>query len=465
MIFSHHHAHARRDVDMTQGSITRHLIQFALPLLAGNVFQQLYNMVDTWVVGNFVSNEAFSAVGTVGPIINMLIGFFMGLSSGAGVVISQYYGAHRPEKVRDTVHTAMVLTLVLCAAFTALGLALIPAMLDLMNTPAEVLPESTAYLSIYFSGITGLLIYNMGSGILRAVGDSRRPFYFLVVSAVLNTGLDLLFVIRFHLGVAGVAWATIIAQAVGSFYALYCVYRRREDLGFDFRLSSFRIHGPTLKVILKLGTPLVIMSASITISMMVVNSFVNTFGVAASNVTGIGAKLNSLVSVVTSSMQTAVGSMVAQNFAAGRIDRVKKVNAVSNLVCILFFAVVGTVSFLFPEQIIGIFTQATDTGTLALATPYMRAAFWLYLAFCLMATSLGHINGVGFTTLNLVIAVLDGVIGRIGLSLLFGLALDWGVEGFWWGNSLAAFISVFMGLGYYFFGHWEKRELMLKDTE
>lgn len=216
MTFSHHHAHARRDVDMTQGSITRHLIQFALPLLAGNVFQQLYNMVDTWVVGNFVSNEAFSAVGTVGPIINMLIGFFMGLSSGAGVVISQYYGAHRPEKVRDTVHTAMVLTLVLCAVFTALGLALIPAMLDLMNTPAEVLPESTAYLSIYFSGITGLLIYNMSSGILRAVGDSRRPFYFLVVSAVLNTGLDLLFVIRFHMGVAGVAWATIIAQAVSA---------------------------------------------------------------------------------------------------------------------------------------------------------------------------------------------------------------------------------------------------------
>ena len=222
MTFSHHHAHApaRRDVDMTQGSITRHLIQFALPLLAGNVFQQLYNMVDTWVVGNFVSNEAFSAVGTVGPIINMLIGFFMGLSSGAGVVISQYYGAHRPEKVRDTVHTAMVLTLVLCAVFTALGLALIPAMLDLMNTPAEVLPESTAYLSIYFSGITGLLIYNMGSGILRAVGDSRRPFYFLVVSAVLNTGLDLLFVIRFHMGVAGVAWATIIAQAVSAVLVL-----------------------------------------------------------------------------------------------------------------------------------------------------------------------------------------------------------------------------------------------------
>lgn len=150
MAAAHSLSRGKRDVDMTEGSITRHIINFAFPLLIGNIFQQLYNTVDTWVVGNYVSNEAFSAVGTVGPIINMLIGFFMGLSSGAGVVISQYYGAHRPEKVRDTVHTAMVLTLVLCAAFTALGLALIPAMLALMNTPAEVLPESTAYLSIYF---------------------------------------------------------------------------------------------------------------------------------------------------------------------------------------------------------------------------------------------------------------------------------------------------------------------------
>ena len=174
-------------VDMTEGNITGHLIRFALPLLAGNIFQQLYNMVDTWVVGNFVSNEAFSAVGTVGPIVNMLIGCFLGFSSGAGVVISQYYGARRTERVHDAVHTALVLTVILCAVFTALGIGFTPLMLRLMNTPAEVFPESSAYLTIYFGGISGLLIYNMGSGILRAVGDSRRPFYFLVVSAVLNT--------------------------------------------------------------------------------------------------------------------------------------------------------------------------------------------------------------------------------------------------------------------------------------
>lgn len=189
--------------------------------------------------------------------------------------------------------------------------------------------------------------------------------FILLASALSNVVMDVWFVAGLGLGSSRRCLGTIIAQAVGAFYALYCVYRRREQLGFDFRLASFRIHGPTLKVILKLGTPLVIMSASITASMMVVTSFVNTFGVSASAITGIGAKLNSLVSVVTSSMQTAVGSMVAQNFAARRIDRVKKVNAVSNLVCILFFVVVGTVSYFFPVQIIGIFTQATDTGVLA----------------------------------------------------------------------------------------------------
>ena len=189
--FHTHHRPARYDVDMTKGNITRHLVNFALPLLLGNLFQQLYNMVDTWVVGNYVSNEAFSAVGTVGPVINTLIGFFLGLSSGAGVVISQYYGAGREEKVRQAVHTALMLTLALGVVFTVAGIAMTPLMLQLMKTPAEVAPEQATYLRIYFAGVIGLLLYNMGSGILRAVGDSRRPFYFLVVSAVLNTVLDL----------------------------------------------------------------------------------------------------------------------------------------------------------------------------------------------------------------------------------------------------------------------------------
>ena len=164
---------------MTTGSVYGLLIRFSVPLLLGNLFQQLYNTVDTWVVGNYVGKEAFSAVGTVTPIINMLIGFFLGLSIGTGVVISQYYGAKQEDKVSDTVHTALVVTFILGVLFTAIGVCMTPAMLRFMKTPAEVFPEAQRYLTIYFSGIFGLLLYNMGAGILRAVGDSQRPFYFL----------------------------------------------------------------------------------------------------------------------------------------------------------------------------------------------------------------------------------------------------------------------------------------------
>ena len=202
----------KRDVDMTQGSIFRHLITFAFPLLIGNIFQQLYNTVDTWVVGNYVSNEAFSAVGTVGPVINMLIGIFLVLSSGAGVVISQYYGAKRYDKVRDTVHTSIAMTLILAVLFTVIGIAMIPFVLNFMKTPAEVMPESSAYLTIYFAGVIGLMLYNVGAGILRAVGDSKRPFYFLVVSAVLNIILDLVFVLSLGMGVEGEALSTLIVN-------------------------------------------------------------------------------------------------------------------------------------------------------------------------------------------------------------------------------------------------------------
>ena len=275
----HHiqHPHPTRSgVDMTEGNITGHLIRFALPLLAGNIFQQLYNMVDTWVVGNFVSNEAFSAVGTVGPIVNMLIGCFLGFSSGAGVVISQYYGARRTERVHDAVHTALVLTVILCAVFTALGIGFTPLMLRLMNTPAEVFPESSAYLTIYFGGISGLLIYNMGSGILRAVGDSRRPFYFLVVSAVLNTALDLLFVLRFGMGVEGVAWATVIAQAVSALLVIVVLLRTQQAVRLIPR--DLRIHLPVLRQIIRVGVPSALQMAITAFSNVFVQSYINSFG-------------------------------------------------------------------------------------------------------------------------------------------------------------------------------------------
>ena len=204
------------DMTMTEGNIFRQLLLFSLPLLAGNFFQQCYNTVDSIVLGNFVGRSALAAVGTTTPIINTLIGLFLGLSTGIGVVISQFYGAREDKKVSQAVQTSLLLVLLLCVAFTIVGVLMVPFMLRLMATPADVLPEATLYLRIYFAGVAGLMLYNLGSGILRAVGDSRRPLYFLIFSAAVNTVLDLLFVAVFHWGIAGAAIATVIAQALSA---------------------------------------------------------------------------------------------------------------------------------------------------------------------------------------------------------------------------------------------------------
>ena len=266
----------RKDVDMTEGPIIGHLIRFAMPLLIGNIFQQLYNTVDSWVVGNYVSKDAFAAVGTVGPIINMLIGFFLGLSSGAGVVISQYYGAKKHDKVSETVHTSIVMTLVMAVVFTFVGIWMTPFMLRFMKTPASVMPESTAYLTIYFAGVIGLMVYNIGSGILRAIGDSQRPFYFLVVSALMNTVLDLVFVLVFHMGVEGVALATVIAQGTSALLVIITLVR--SDTCVKLSLRQMKFHWDAFAKIVRVGIPAAIQMMITSFSNIFVQSYINFFG-------------------------------------------------------------------------------------------------------------------------------------------------------------------------------------------
>ncbi len=312
----------KRAVDMTEGSILRHLLMFAFPLLIGNIFQQLYNTVDTWVVGNYVSNEAFSAVGSVGPIINMLIGFFGGLSGGAGAVISQYYGAKQYDRVRDTVHTALLMTLVLGVAFTALGIVMVPFMLNLMNTPEDVIDESTTYLTIYFAGMIGLMVYNIGAGILRAVGDSQRPFYFLLVSAVLNTVLDLVFVLVFHMGVAGVAYATIIAQGVSAVLVVITLLRTHDCVRID--LKHFKCDLPILGKIVKVGFPAAIQMAITAFSNIFVQSYINAFGSDGMSGYTAYAKIDQLILLPMQSVALASTTFVAQNLGSRQDARARR---------------------------------------------------------------------------------------------------------------------------------------------
>ncbi len=317
-----HRISGKHETDMTEGSIARHLLLFALPLLLGNIFQQLYNTVDTWVVGNYVSNEAFSAVGTVGPVINTLIGFFMGFSSGAGVVISQYYGAKRFDKVHDAVHTSLVVTLLLGVLFTGVGIAMTPFMLRLMNTPAEVLPQSTTYLTVYFSGIAGLLLYNIGSGILRAVGDSTRPFYFLLISAVTNTILDLFFVLVCGMGVEGVALATIIAQGLSALLILITLMRSNTCIRVTIR--DLRIHTDMILKIIKIGFPAALQMAITSFSNVFVQSYINYFGPDAMSGWTAYAKIDQLILLPMQSLSLASTTFVGQNLGINNVPRAKR---------------------------------------------------------------------------------------------------------------------------------------------
>ena len=398
----------KRDVDMTEGNITRHIISFALPLLIGNLFQQLYNTVDTWVVGNYVSNEAYSAVGTVGPIINMLIGFFLGLSSGAGVVISQYYGARQHDKVQETVHTAILMTLIIGVVFTAIGIVMIPLMLKLINMPATVIGEATTYLSIYFAGLLGLMLYNIGAGILRAVGDSRRPFYFLVVCAVLNTVLDLLFVLVFHMGVAGVALATILSQAISAILILITLIRSDSCIHLD--LKKLKIHFPMLKKIFKVGIPAALQMAITSFSNIFVQSYINFFGENCMSGWTTYAKVDQLLFLPMQSISLASTTFMGQNLGKNQVHRARKGVTVSLLLAIASTVVLMIPVLLFSPQIVAFFNgkpEVVEYGSMLLR--------WLspfYILCCFNQIYSGALRGAGNTRAPMIIMLTSFVAFR-----------------------------------------------------
>ena len=401
-------ARAKRDVDMTQGSIPRHILAFALPLLAGNLFQQLYNTVDTWVVGNFVSNEAFSAVGTVGPIINMLIGFFMGLSSGAGVVISQYYGAKKHEDVSRAVHTAIVMTLVLAIVFTFLGVGMIPYMLRLMNTPPEVAPESTAYLTIYFSGVIGLMLYNIGAGILRAVGDSKRPFYFLVVCAVMNTVLDLLFVLGFGMGVEGVALATVLSQGISAVLVLITLLR--SDNCIRLVPSRLRIHWPLLKKIFMVGIPAALQMAVTSFSNVFVQSYINYFGADCMSGWTAYAKVDQLLFLPMQSIALASTTFVGQNLGRNQEARARRGVHISMLIAVASTIVLMIPVMIFAAPVVSFFNGKKEV--VQYGAMLLRLLSPFYVLCCFNQIYSGALRGAGDSRAPMVIMLLSFVAFR-----------------------------------------------------
>ena len=389
----------KRDVDMTEGSILRHIVMFALPLILGNLLQQLYNMVDTWVVGNYVDGEAFSAVGSVSPILTLLISFFSGFSVGAGVVVSQYYGAKKYDDVKKTVHTAMVVTFIIGAVMTVLGIALVPFMLELMKMPMEVRDEASQYLTIYFAGAMGLVVYNIGSGIMRSVGDSSRPFYFLAVSAIINTVLDLVFVLAFGMGVSGVAYATIIAQAISAILVIITMMRTNTCIKLDLR--ALKIDKDILAKIVKIGLPTAVRLGITAFSNVFVQSYINYFGKDVMGGWTAYTKIDQLILIPFQSFSVASTTFVGQNLGNNDVKRARKGVATAIAVSVGVTVLLMIPVMIFAPTFVRFFNQEPDI--IKYGTLFLRCITPFYLCHCISHIHSGALSGAGNSTAPMII--------------------------------------------------------------
>ena len=391
--------------NMTEGSIAGQVILFALPLMLGNVFQMLYNTVDSIVVGNFVGTQALAAVGSTTMIVNMMVFFFNGFSTGAGVVIANYFGARNLKVLHKAIETTMAATFVLSVLFTLAGVAAVRPMLRFMATPEDVFGEATTYLQIYIGGISGLLIYNMGSGILRAVGDTMRPLYFLVMTSVLNILLDLLFVLGFHCGIEGVAWATVLSQFISALLIL-ALLTRSDDI---YRLSwhDLRIDRAILGSIFAIGLPAGIQSVITAFSNVFVQSYINFFGSSCMAGWSCYNKLDQFVMLPMQSMSMAATTFVSQNIGAGREERANRGTVITVSMAVGVTAVIVALLCLFAAPAVGLFSP--DESVIAYGVLFIRANCFFLLFNCVNHVLAGALRGRGDSRGPMIIMLLSFV--------------------------------------------------------
>ena len=394
--------------DMTKGGILSQLILFALPLLLGNVFQLLYNTVDTIVVGNYVGKEALAAVGSTTMIINMVVFFFNGFSIGASVVIARSFGAKDFEKLHRSIETTMSMTLILGAFFTVFGVLSVKPMLRLMATPDDVMPDATIYLRTYMAGISGLMIYNMASGILRAVGDTKRPLYFLIVCSILNIVLDIAFVVLFKMGVIGVALATIVAQFISAALVITLLTKTKDI--YKLTWPDLKIDKGILSQIVKVGLPAAIQSTITALSNTFVQSYVNYFGSSVMAGWSCYNKLDQFLFLPINSMSNAATTFVSQNMGARDIQRANRGTTVAVSVSFGVTFVISILLFTFSTEANGIFTK--DAEVIKYGSMFIKANVFFLLANSINHTLAGAVRGRGDSKGPMFIMIFGFVIVR-----------------------------------------------------
>lgn len=436
---------------MTQGPIWKRITYFALPILLGNLFQQMYNTADSLIVGNFLGKNALAAVSSTGSLIFMLIGFLSGIAIGAGVVISRYFGGNKLEEMSQAVHTTVAFGLVAGVVMTAVGVGLSPQILRWMDTPENVMYNSQLYLSIYFMGSLGSVMYNACVGIMQAVGDSRHPLYYLIVSSVVNVVLDLFFIAVLGMGVDGAAWATIIAQYVSAIMCLWRLLRVKDN--YRVELRKIRFHWDMLKRVVRFGLPSGVQNSIIAIANVVVQSNINHFGDAAMAGVGAYSKIEGFGFLPITSFTMAMTTFVGQNLGAGQIERTKRGARFGTITSVILAELIGVAVFIFAPQLIAAFDTSPDVIAYGVDKARTSVLFYCLLAFSHAMASI--LRGAGKAVVPMFVMMTCWCIIRVSF-LAIAVPLTGSIQMVYWVYPLTWFLSSVTFLWYYRRMDWNR---------
>ena len=445
--------------DFTKGPLFSRMLLFSIPFMLSNGLQVLYSMADMLIVGKFVGSHGISAVMTASQSVFFLTMVGMGFATGGQVLISQLIGLGERERLKSAIGTQFTIIFSAGLFFSVLSVVFADPFLHLMKTPDDAFLGAYHYLLICGGGLLFIYGYNMIAAILRGVGDSVRPFQFIVVSSFMNVVLDLVFVAVFKWGVAGAGFATILSQAVAFLMALIFLYRNQESFHFDFRPASFKVDPAMLKALVKLGIPFAVRFAAINISMLFVTSLINSLGTATSAAFGIALRLDEFANKISQGVMMAVSTIVGQNIGAGQIGRIRRGVYYAWAICGGFFLFFGLAQLFFPRALYSIFTD--DENVLKLAPIIISALLLHYPALLIMKGTNGFVQGIGNAVFGLVIAILDGLVFRVTFSWLFGIYFNMGLYGMILGYALATYSTALPNLFYFLFIPWHKRKTVI----
>ena len=445
--------------DLTSGPVTLQLLQFALPIMLSNLLQTAYNMADMVIIGQFGGSTGLSSVSIGGDVLHLFMFLGMGFGTAGQIIVSQYVGAGRRQDLNRVIGTLFTSIASLSLVLTVIGFSLSGWLLQVLHAPEASAAGARDYIYCCTAGLIFTLGYNMVSAILRGMGDSKHPMMFVAVSAMTNIVLDLLFVGLFRWGAFGAAFATVLSQGLSLVLSIIYLYRNREAFCFDFKRTSFRMDPAIVKHVVRLGIPIAIQTSAASISALFVSSHVNVYGVAASAVTGVGARLSSLALIVANSMNVSSAAMIGQCFGAGKMDRIRQAFFRVFLVDFVFVSVLTVIILSFPTFVFGLFNK--DPEVLELAKMYAPVAAITFMGFSLRSPSLGLINGLGHSRMNFLMGLLEGFILRIGLTYLLGVVLGFGIQGFWYGSAIASYGYGLVGFPYMLSGKWKQRKTVI----